>query len=996
MSLFLPLAVVFGLAVLLPLLVRVMGRNAGYVGAAVLAGSAAWLSVPTRAVLDGTPVTESVDWLPGIGVELALRLDAVGLVFAWVVLGIGVGVLAYAARYFPAGSTQVSRYLSLLSFFAGAMLGLVLADDLIVLFVFWELTSISSFFLIGGLGEGKAGATRAFIVTAVGGLALLAAGALLSVVAGTTSLAGILASSEAVAASPLTPAAIVLLLLAAFTKSAQFPFHFWLPGAMVAPTPVSTYLHAATMVKAGIYLLFRFTPLFAGEPLWTYPLVLVGLGTAVFAAVVAVKAHDLKSLLAYSTVSQLGLLTGLIGIGTPLALATAGLHVLAHSLFKATLFMTVGIVQHETGTRDLRELGGLRRQLPITALAGGLAAASMAGLPPLLGFVSKEEAFAAFAGAGGPAWLAPTATTLAVLASIGTFTYSARYYLRTFEGSVRTPAHRAPTLFALPPLVTAVLGLALALVVPVLDDVVNAVSRDTTGVLYDLRLALWHGFTLPLALSAVVVGVGGLLVWRAREVERFQQRTAGPSGAEAYDRLYAATLSFGATIGRPAASNRLSVHLTPVLVAAVVLGATLTIAMLPAQLAPGAETRFGDWLTIVLIASAVLGVVTARTRLGAIATLGLTGFLVAVWFAQLGAPDLALTQLLVETLTVALVVVVFRRLPISFARGGRPRQIGAIALAAIVGTAMASATFLLAGRRERSEIGTTLLERGPSLTGGDNVVNTILVDFRALDTLGEVTVLAVAAAAIVSLVRFSSYRPVPQPGKIAEADVDEHVRRWAGSGVIDSAVLRTGNLLLAPAMFLASLWLLWRGHNAVGGGFIGGLAAGAAVVLLYFARGHERIWQSRLLRTMPLVGSGVVIASGYGLVGLALTGGYLPGGKLEIPLYGAVAASLIFDIGVYLIVIGIVVAILRHLGQGFPEEAEAPRDAPHPDELDAPIGQPSEEQAAPSRSAVGEPGTSSATAAGEPGTSSATTLGERGRTGTGPDDHGSSDTGVQP
>ena len=945
MSLFLPLAVVFGLAVLLPLLVRVMDRDAGYVGAAALAGSAAWLSVPTRAVLDGSPVTESVAWLPGVGVELSLRLDAVGLVFAWVVLGIGVAVLSYTARYFSAGSPAVSRYLSLLSFFAGSMLGLVLADDIILLFVFWELTSVSSFFLIGGLGEGKQGATRAFIVTAVGGLALLAAGALLAVAAGTTSLAGILTSAEAISASPLTPAAIVLLLLAAFTKSAQFPFHFWLPGAMVAPTPVSTYLHAATMVKAGIYLLFRFTPLFADEPLWTYPLVLIGLGTAVFAAVVAVKAHDLKSLLAYSTVSQLGLLTGLIGIGTPLALATAGLHVLAHSLFKATLFMTVGIVQHETGTRDLRELGGLRRQLPITALAGGLAAASMAGLPPLLGFVSKEEAFAAFAGAGGPAWLAPTSTTLAVLASIGTFTYSARYYLGTFEGAVRTPAHRPPTTFALPPLVTSVLGLGFGLVVWVLDDVVNAVSRDTTGVLYDLHLALWHGFKLPLALSAIVVGAGSLLVWRAHDVERFQERTTGPSGAGAYDRLYAATLSLGAWIGRPAASNRLSVHLAPVLTVAIVLGATLTIATLPAQLAPGPATRLGDWLTIALIASAVAGVVTARTRIGAIATLGLTGFLVAVWFAQLGAPDLALTQMLVETLTVALVVVVFRRLPISFSRGGRLRQLGAIALAVTVGSTLATVTYLLAGRRERSEIGTTLLETGPSLTGGDNVVNTILVDFRALDTLGEITVLAVAAAAIVGLIRYSAYRPVPPPGQIDEADVDEHVRQWAGSGVIDSAVLRTANLLLAPLMFAASLWLLWRGHNAVGGGFIGGLAASAAVVLLYFARGHERIWQSRLLRTMPLVGSGVVVASGYGLVGLALTGGYLPGGKLVIPLYGEVAASLIFDIGVYLIVVGIVVAIIRHLGQGFPEEPEAPRDAPHPDQLGTPSDQAARSQA---------------------------------------------------
>ncbi len=935
MSLLLPLAAVFVLAAVLPLITRSIGRNAGYLGAAVLLLCAGWLSAPTVDVLAGQPVTDTVEWLPAVGVALALRLDALALLFVWIVLGIGAAVLAYAARYFPAGGDKAARYLSLLTFFAGAMLGLVLADDVILLFVFWELTSISSFFLIGGLGEGKQGATRAFIVTAVGGLALLAGGLLLSVAAGTTSLTGILASGEAVLASSLLPATIVLLLLAAFTKSAQLPFHFWLPGAMVAPTPVSTYLHAATMVKAGIYLLFRFTPLFSGEALWTYPLVGIGLLTSVFAAVVAMKANDLKRLLAYSTVSQLGLLTAIIGIGSPLALATAGLHTLAHALFKATLFMTVGIVEHETGTRDLRQLGGLRRKLPTTALAGGLAALSMAGLPPLLGFVSKEEALAGFAEAGGPGWFGPAAATLAVIASIGTFTYSARYYLRTFEGPVRSPAHRPPFSFTAPPLITALTGLGLGLVVPVLDDVVNAVSRDTTGVHEDLHLALWHGFTLPLALSAVIVAAGAILVWRAAAVERWQQGWEGPSGENVYDRLYASILAFGAALGRPASSTRLAVHLMPVLLAALALGVGFTIALLPDTLGALPEPRFGDWLTVALIAAGVVGVVTAHTRLGAIATLGLTGFLVALWFAQLGAPDLALTQLLVETLTVALVVVVFRRLPFTFSTGGWPRQGGAAVVAVAVGSAMAVATFLLAGRRGRSPVADTFLERGPSLTGGENVVNTILVDFRAFDTLGEITVLAVAAVAIVGLVRYSTYRPVPPPSQIEEVDPDEHVRRWGGSGMIDSPVLRTGNLLLAPLMVIASLWLLVRGHDAVGGGFIGGLTAGAAVVLLYFSRGHERIWQSRLLRTLPLAGAGILVAAGYGLAGIAYGGSFLAGGKLPLPLVGEIAYSLVFDIGVYLIVIGIVVAILRHLGQGVPEEPEVPRETP-PGHEDAP------------------------------------------------------------
>ena len=928
MILLVPLVVVFGLAAVTPLLVRWFGRNTGYIGASVLVALAAWISTGAGDALHGSPASFSTEWLPSVGVALALRMDSLGLLFTWIVLGIGALVLAYAARYFEPGSPKTARYLSLLTFFAGSMLGLVLADDVLLLFVFWEFTSVSSFFLIGGLGEGKQGATRAFLTTAVGGLALLAGLLLLTVAAGTTSLSGMLSSPDPVLDSPLMPAAVVLLLLAVATKSAQLPFHFWLPGAMVAPTPVSTYLHAATMVKAGIYLLFRFTPLFAGEPIWQLPLVLVGLTTSVFAAVVALKATDLKALLAYSTVSQLGLLVGVIGLGTPAALAAAALHTLAHAAFKATLFMTVGIVDHETGTRDIRQLGGLRRSLPLTALAGGLAAASMAGLPPLLGFVSKESLFAAFAEGAGPAWLGPLAVTLAVLASIGTFAYSARYYLRTFEGPVVTEAHHAPITFVVPALLAAAAGLALGLVVPVLDPLVHAVGLDTTGTAPEEHLALWHGFNLPLALSAVVVIVGLILAARAAVVERWQGRVSGPSGADVFDRIYAATLAFGGRVGGPAESPRLSAHLGPVLATILVVGTTVALSVDTELGGPPPASRWSDWLTVALLVAAVIGVVRSETRLGAISTLGLAGFTVAIWFAQLGAPDLALTQLLVETLTVALVVVVFRRLPSTFSRGSDVRKVTAMATAGVVGVAAGGVTFMLTGRSGISEIGRTFLAEGEEVTGGSNVVNTILVDFRALDTLGEISVLGVAAAAIVGLVRFSSYRPVPPPDQIAEVDRAEHIGSWGGAGMIDSEILRTANVLLAPLMVVASLWLLFRGHNAVGGGFIGGLTAGAAVVLLYFSRGHERIWQSRLLRTLPLAGAGLLVAVLYGLGGLAITGAFLAGGEIHLPLGVHTGASLVFDIGVYLIVVGTVVAILRHLGQGVPEEPEVPRAEP--------------------------------------------------------------------
>ncbi len=917
----------FGLAAATPLLLRLLGRDAAYLNAFALFGLTILLGARGGPVLDGEPVTWRMDWLADIGLEVAFRMDALGLLFAVIVLGIGAVVMAYSGRYFGADRAKAGRYVALLTFFAGSMLGLVLADDLVVLFVFWELTSVSSFFLIGGKGEGGPGATRAFLVTALGGLALFAGVILIGTAAGTLSVAEVLASPQAVTGSAIAPAAIVLLLLAAGTKSALFPFHFWLPGAMVAPTPVSTYLHAATMVKAGIYLLFRFTPLFGGEPLWRTTLVVVGLGTAVFAALVALKRTDLKALLAYSTVSQLGLLAGLIGIGTPLALAAAALHTLAHALFKAALFMTVGVIEHETGSRDLAELGGLRRVLPVTAAAGGLAAVSMAGLPPLVGFVSKEEALAAFVAAGDPAWLAPVAATLAVLASLGTFSYSARYYLRTFEGPLRRTGHAAPRLFDAPALLCAAGGLGLGLGLPLLDPLVNAVSRDTTGTSADLHLALWHGLTVPLALSGVIIGGGVVAVLAHRRIEALQQRVTTPSGEGVFDRLHDGALALGEWIGRPARSHAPAMYLVPVLALLAAAGLGMLLVTAPEIVGEPAPSLRVDWAVVVLLAGCIGGVIQARSRIAAVATLGLAGFTVAAWFVLLGAPDLALTQLLVETLTVALVVVVFRRLPRRFERGQVPRKVGAGLVAGVMGVLAGGATYLLTGRRELSEIGERFLAEGEGLTGGANVVNTILVDFRALDTLGEIAVLGVAAAGIFGIVRLSERRAMPRPGRPAPSGAEptpEELEAWAGGGMIDSPILATATVALAPAMVAASLWLLVRGHDAVGGGFIGGLTAGAAVVLLYFSRGHGRIWQSRLLRIVPLVGSGLLVAAIYGLGGLLLAGAFLSGAKVQLPFGIEVAASLVFDVGVYLVVIGMVVAILRHLGQGINEQEPDP------------------------------------------------------------------------
>lgn len=907
----LAVAAPFALAALTVPAIRRFGRSAAYANAAVLAALAVLVARETPAVLAGEVRTASWTWIAAPRVDVALRMDALGLTFALIVLVVGAAVMAYAARYFAPGDPKAARTVALLTVFAGAMLGLVLADDVVLLFVLWEVTSVTSFFLIAGDGKGAKPAVRAFLVTAIGGLALLAAVLLLVVVTGVGtgagSLSGAIARADLLPASPLAPAIVLLVVLAAATKSAQLPFHFWLPGAMVAPTPVSTYLHAATMVKAGIYLVLRLAPAFDGIALWGTTLVVVGGATALYGAFVAITRDDLKALLAYSTVSQLGLIVTLVGIGTPRALAAAGLHTVAHAAFKAALFMTAGVVDHETGTRSLARLGGLARALPMTAAAATFAALSMAGLPPLLGFVTKEEALYALVKAEGP--LAVVGLVLVVAAAVGTVAYSVRLVRGVFLGPVRTPAHHAPAGFELPALVLAAAGLAAGMLVPRLSPLGSALATQLSGVPTEVELALWHGLSTPLVLTILIVLAGSLLAARPALLERRAGRLT--AGADRFDAAYAATVRTAGRVARSARSLAPAVYVLPVVAAMLAVG-VLAVATVPVV---GSVAR-GDaleWTLIGLLAVALGGVVQARSRVAAVGTLGLTGFLVATWFVLHGAPDLALTQLLVETLTVALVAVVFRRLPVAFDRAGRRRRVGAAAVATLVGSATFAVAWLLTGRRPRHEVGDRFLAEADRLTGGSNVVNTILVDFRALDTLGEITVIAVAALGIFALVRLAAESPLDAP-----APDGPRTLGWLGTGVIDSIVLRVATSALAPLMLVASVWLLWRGHDRVGGGFIGGLTAGAAVVLLYLSRGHPGLWQHRLLRTVQLVGIGLAVAVGSGLIGLALDGSFLAGGKWTVG-GTTVARSLVFDVGVYVVVVALVVAILRHLGQGLRE-----------------------------------------------------------------------------
>lgn len=753
------LGLITALAAAGPVISRRLGRDAGYVLAGGLALAGIPVAIRAPAVLRGEPALETYTWAPSFGLSLGLRLDSLALLFVAIVLGVGVVVLAYTARYL-APAARGERLYALLTLFAAAMFGLVLAADILLLFVFWEVTSICSYLLIGGDGvAGRGPARRAFLTTGAGGLALFAGLVLLAVIAGSTDLASIFASRQIVLAHAAAPAIVVLVALGAFTKSAQVPFHFWLPGAMVAPTPVSTYLHAATMVKAGIYLLARFTPLFGGYGPWTVLLVSVGLATALLTALFALKADDLKALLAYSTTSMLGFLVALIGLGTFEALVAAGLLTLAHAAYKATLFMVVGIVDHEAGTRDLRELGGLRRSMPVTAGVAALAAASMAGLPPLLGFAGKEEAYAAFLDVPGGTALATVVVATAVAVAIATFGYSWRFLDGTFLGEERRPAHRPPGSFVVPPAVTAVVGLGLGLALVVLDPVIGGFAADATGATEDVHLTLWHGFELPLLLSAITILVGFLLFVRARPVEEGLVRLRSPVAATGgFDRVVDGSVGLGRALGDPFVHDAPVRHLGWVLAGVVGSGVFVGLAAREDLNLVRQPVVAEDVVLAVLLGIALVSLALTRDRLASVALLGVVGFLVATFYMLAGAPDLALTQLLVETLTVVLVVLVFRRLPRSYLLTPRPQRRMAALTAVATGAVAALAAAGLTGQRDASPAARYFLEAGPEEAGGRNVVNTILVDFRALDTLGEITVLGIAALGIFTLTRLARAR----------------------------------------------------------------------------------------------------------------------------------------------------------------------------------------------------------------------------------------------
>ena len=891
-----------------PLLVRYLGRFTGYPLAAVFLVAAGLILTEAPDVMAGETIVQSWQWVPAFDVQFTLRLNGLALMFSMLVLGVGALVLSYAPQYLDP-HYEVGRLYTVLNLFAAAMLGIVLSGDLVLLLVFWEITSLSSFLLVAGAGKaGARPAIRALVITGMGGLALFGAVVLLAVRTETTNIAEVFVlAPERLTTTELSVVA-GLIILAAFTKSAQLPFHFWLPGAMVAVTPVSAYLHAATLVKAGIYLLLLMSPLFLDFPPWNITLLTVGLATAVFGAFEALRQRDLKALLAYSTVSQLGTMVALVGVGTSAALAAAALLVIAHALFKATLFMLVGVVDREAGSRDLNELSGLWRVMPITAGLTGLAAMSMAGVPPLVGFIAKEEAFYSFldvpqsSWASGEAWAGVAAATIAVIGAGLTFAYSARIFGGVFFGPLKQPNLYEPSwLFLAPAVIPAVAGLVLGIAPGLLNGIIDRTTVDVGFTMVGSDLSLWHGLSIALGLSAMAISLGLLLHFRRNWVIRWLgEEPPVPSGPKIFDRIWFALIRLGTSVGRSAHSTSVGSHLFGVGALLVAL-TVIAFAIIPgaenglAPVIPGAVEP-GDIAILILLTLTVAALARARTTMPALVLAGFVGLIIAVWLILLGAPDVALTLLLVEFLTVVVAAPVLARLP-------QHRDVGSPAKAAVaagvVGIISGLAVWAFTGRRGPSELSVYFLTEAEEATGGTNVVNTILVDFRGLDTLGEITVLFAAAL-----------------GLFAATNVTKRARHDAlievfGPG--EQAVLRVGARVVIPLLLLVTVVLFWRGHDEPGGGFIAGLTAGAAVAVAMIAGIRLRLPSAG---TMLAVGLGTALASG--LIGPLTGGAALAPVKVSVPVVGSLTSSLIFDLGVLLIVVGLVrVALERLDGMSF-------------------------------------------------------------------------------
>jgi len=911
---------------------------AGVVALVALIGSA--MLFP--AVRDGGVVRDEYPWMSAVGLDFVVRVDGFAWMFAVLVTGIGLLVAIYA-RYYMAAADPVPRFYAFLLAFMGAMLGVVLSGNLVMLAFFWELTSLASFLLIGYWHhdrDARRGARMALIVTGSGGLALVVGIVLLGHVAGSYDVDRVLASGDIVRQSPYYPLILALVLTGAFAKSAQFPLQFWLPHAMAAPTPVSAYLHSATMVKAGVFLLARLWPVLAGTDAWFWSVAGVGAVTLVLGAFVAMFQRDLKGLLAWSTISHLGLITLLLGLNSTLATVAAVFHMINHATFKSSLFMAAGVIDHETGTRNIQRLRGLIHAMPITGTLALVASAAMAGVPLLNGFLSKEMFFAETVYITSSPWVEWGLPVLATVAGAFGVVYSLRFSIGVFFGRLQANLPRAPhepPRFMLVPIEILVLACLVVGIVPArsIGPALAAASRPVVGgVLPDYDLALWHGVNAPLVMSVVAL-VAGTLAYLAMRRGWARGRLQRAPLADRFDgrRAFDVTMVMLAQVAHRAlaiaGTRRLQPQLRAIVVAAIVGAA--------GALAAGGIT-WGDRARVPpsfeLVAFWAIGMLAAIAaawqaklhRLASLMLLAVVGLVTALTFVWFSAPDLALTQLAVEVVTTSLFLLGLRWLPMPV-RGAQRRRADAmtlvrrgrdLAIAAVSGAGLAALSYAMLTRPAPQSIAPYYLAHALPGGGGHNVVNVMLVDFRAFDTFGEITVLAIVAIAVYALLR--RFRP-PQEA-IAPPRQQRVVAGAPRSDLAGAEVATPGYLevpavlarLVLPIAVVVAVYLFLRGHDEPGGGFVAGLTVAIALLVQYIVGGAAWVEQHLRLRPVRWIAAGLLIALATGLAAKGAGYPFLTTRTFDVavPLIGElhVPSATLFDAGVFAVVVGGTLLIL--------------------------------------------------------------------------------------
>jgi multicomponent K+:H+ antiporter subunit A len=870
------------------------------------------------AVLAGEVIVEYLEWIPSAGLTLSMHLDGLALMFALLILGIGLLIILYA-RYYLSEKEAVGRFFSYLILFMTAMLSIVLANNVLQLWMAWEVTSISSFLLISfwsSKSESRKGARMALTVTGAGGLALLAGLLIIANIVGSYELSTILASGDLIREHSLYSVALILVLLGAFTKSAQFPFHFWLPHAMAAPTPVSAYLHSATMVKAGIFLLARLYPVLSGTEMWFLIVSLTGLITLLIGAYVALFKHDLKGLLAYSTISHLGLIVLLLGLNTQLAAVAALFHIMNHAVFKASLFMAAGIIDHEAGTRDMRKLGGLWRFMPYTATLAMVAAASMAGVPLFNGFLSKEMFLAETLHSSALGFLSWMIPVLATLAGVFAVAYSMRFIHDVFfngepKDLPKTP-HEPPRYMKIPIEILVTLCLLVGIFPEfMIGGLLQAAASSV--LMTDLpyySLAIWHGFNLPLLMSAIAI-TGGLLIYAYRShLYRFQAQFHESDEKRVFEGVMQQLVKLATKAHDTLNNGSLQRYIAAMLLF------TIGVTAFPMIHLESAKTHFPDQplsgieitAAFILCLSAIATVIYHRKRMVALITLSVVGLIVSIAFARFSAPDLALTQLAVEVVTVILLMLALYFLPQKTPAESSPsRVVRDVGIAAAIGGLVATINYAFI-TQPIDTISEFFLANSKTGGGGTNAVNVILVDFRGLDTLGEILVLGIAGLGIFNLLARV---------RLAMPSSNENGLPWTQDR--HPPILAVISQSLLPLALLVSFYIFLRGHNMPGGGFIAGLITSVALIQQYIAHGVDWVKPRLKIEYQTLIALGVLIATLTGIGSWFFDRPFMTTwfDYFDIPYIGEIelASALIFDLGVYLTVIGSSLLILASLGK---------------------------------------------------------------------------------